>query len=404
MIELVGNTLHVSFPEVHPDATCALSFQRTLRVPDDGSDYPLPAGLGTFPLYAVEDHPVLPAWKQHGGVFLPMHPMEAMWVNFTPWSQYPMAVKVAAGKINAITGQPWQNALDKTEQDYLVLPSQYWLDGFHVSKGQVRQFVALRHGDGHTVEEQLSGQAKWGGLQFIFYPMKAELYRTWIQWPRQIAEEVREMMALVEQRDAHGESVVDLVRLQAPRIQEIQAVLEQYAGRGEWPDVSFAVMLYQSTCTAIQSGETDGSHGACLPLPRIKSNPSRRTQEMGMAAGGRIRQEIVADAFGYEAWDAQHSSRVFVHLLPAEMMTELTGLKAPSAPMSPQDYGQANMPWFEHESEQPVLDVDILLASVLSLNESMTKAGQPLSENNSIAVATTIQIHDRRRILKDGHF
>jgi hypothetical protein len=32
-----------------------LNFQRTLRIPDDGKTYPLPPGLGTFPICKVED-------------------------------------------------------------------------------------------------------------------------------------------------------------------------------------------------------------------------------------------------------------------------------------------------------------------------------------------------------------
>jgi len=72
MIELRNDTLHVSFPEVHEKAECAIAFQRTLRVPDDNQDYPLPAGLGRFPLHAVDDHRVPDHWREDGGVFLPM--------------------------------------------------------------------------------------------------------------------------------------------------------------------------------------------------------------------------------------------------------------------------------------------------------------------------------------------
>ena len=55
MIELRRHRLEVSFPEVHADARCTIEFQRTLRIPDDNRDYPLPAGLGQFPLAHVDD-------------------------------------------------------------------------------------------------------------------------------------------------------------------------------------------------------------------------------------------------------------------------------------------------------------------------------------------------------------
>jgi hypothetical protein len=34
----------------------AVAFQRTLRIPDDGRAYPLPPGLGRFPILKVEDY------------------------------------------------------------------------------------------------------------------------------------------------------------------------------------------------------------------------------------------------------------------------------------------------------------------------------------------------------------
>ena len=55
MIELKHDALQFSFPEVHPDAMLTIEFQRTFRIPDDDRDYPLPPGLGRFPLRHVDD-------------------------------------------------------------------------------------------------------------------------------------------------------------------------------------------------------------------------------------------------------------------------------------------------------------------------------------------------------------
>ena len=43
-----------------------------------------------------------------------------------------MAVEVAAGKIDALTGANWSNEISEQPQDYLVVPEQPWLDGFCV--------------------------------------------------------------------------------------------------------------------------------------------------------------------------------------------------------------------------------------------------------------------------------
>ena len=175
-IELRNNQLIFRFPNVHEEAELTIEFQRTLRIPDDNRSYHLPPGLGEFPLYRVDDYPDnLPnTWEEHGGVFLPMYQAEAMWINFH--ADYPMAIKIAAGKINAVTGAAWTDELSDTPQDYLVVPEQPWLDGFCVEKGLIRQFVAMPLGEGYTAEEQLTGEAEHGGLQIAVYPMQALIY------------------------------------------------------------------------------------------------------------------------------------------------------------------------------------------------------------------------------------
>jgi len=179
MIELNSDELVFRFPDVHHHAVCRLDFQRTLRIPDDNREYPLPPGLGRFPMEHVEDHSSrLPAaWTDHGGVLLPMYQAEALWINFPTGQGYPFAVKIAAGKINAVTGDEWSSGLVKDPQDYLVVPDQPWLDGFCVQKGLIRQFVAMALGQGYTAEEQISGAAEHGGLQIVVYPMKRKRYK-----------------------------------------------------------------------------------------------------------------------------------------------------------------------------------------------------------------------------------
>jgi hypothetical protein len=176
VVELINDSLAFRFPQVHEEAGFSLDFQRTLRIPDDGREHYLPPGLGRFPLELVDDHSqeTPESWEEHGGVFFPMYQAEAMWINFH--GDYPMAVKVAAGKVNALTGDGWTDHLREDPQDYLVVPGQPWLDGFCVKRGLIRQFLAMSLGQGYTAEEQLNGKAEHGGLQIVVYPMKASEY------------------------------------------------------------------------------------------------------------------------------------------------------------------------------------------------------------------------------------
>lgn len=151
-----------------------VSFQRTLRIPDDGGEYPLPEGLGEFPVRSVDDFDVPAEWLKRGGVMMPMYQNEALWVRFS--SEYPLAVKVGAGKINAVSGEPWAPEFQRDPQNYVVVPNQRWLDGFAVGDGLIRQFIAMPLGFGFSVEEQLTGKAESGGIQLQACPMRAESY------------------------------------------------------------------------------------------------------------------------------------------------------------------------------------------------------------------------------------
>ena len=90
----------------------------------------------------------------------------------------------------------------------MVVLGQPWLDGFCVAKGTIRQFVAMRLGEGYTAEEQLTGEAKHGGLQIIAYPMRAEVYRkrmrAQVAFKSVAMAEVREVQAPAEMGLAPG--------------------------------------------------------------------------------------------------------------------------------------------------------------------------------------------------------
>jgi hypothetical protein len=178
VIELRNDALVFSFPDVHRDAVLSIDFQRTLRIPDDDREYPLPPGMGRFPVRHVDDFAtrVPERWLSHGGVMLPMYQSEAMWLNFDSPSDYPFAIRIAAGKIDAVTGEAWRNGLHRDPQDYVVAPDQPWLDGYCVERGVIRQFVAMPLGSGYSAEEQLTGEAEHGGVQIVGYPMKREAY------------------------------------------------------------------------------------------------------------------------------------------------------------------------------------------------------------------------------------
>ena len=182
MITLQHEQLVFRFPHIDDDAGVRIDFQRTLRLPDDGRDYHLPPGLGRFPLRHIEDFDlgVSNHRKARGGIIMPMFQTDAMWLNFSSLGygrhELPVALKIGAGKINAVSGEKWSDGLSQDPQNYVVLPKQPWIDGFNVAKGKVRQFVAMPFGQEYTVEEQIDPNSDVGGIQIEAIPMKKEAY------------------------------------------------------------------------------------------------------------------------------------------------------------------------------------------------------------------------------------
>lgn len=322
MIILENDCLDIRCPEVHDHARCSIEFQRTLRIPDDGEDYFLPPGLGCFPLRHLDDYAeCLPGeWLRRGGVIMPMFQAEALWMDFDagcsgPLS-YPFAIKIATGKICALTGDSWVDHLNTDPQDYLVLPEQPWLDGYCVEKGIVRQFVAMPLGEGYTVEEQLRGAAQHGGLQIVAYPMKRERYEEMI-------------------RDEAAQGIV----LESP---------DEMA--------------------------------------------------MGLAPGGRMKQEVYEDPYGLDAWDQRHPSRCFVTIANSAQWMAITGERPPVEPPTARDYTEAGLPWFDYyDADAKAVSGSDVLKTLKSVEQTGKAKGEtPLPENESLGVSRVVSLRDTR--------
>ena len=386
MITLDDDVLNIRCPDVHPHAHVKLEFQRTLRIPDDDRVHQLPAGLGRFPLRHVEDFAgsLDEVTLRRGGIMMPMHRSEAMWINFNGSNlrssehAYPFAIKVAAGKINALTGEAWYPSLSAEEQDYIVIPAQPWIDGFAISKGIIRQFVAERLGEGFSVEEQLTGKAEFGGLQIFAYPMKAERYNAILrareeeERAREAAERARERKRRIEEiretlspffqfseqaRSATAASMVTLEQIERhlrravefrpddylPDEYQIDAELIELLDRWSGQVAELANFPTQRLMRSGMSGVVIERH---LERGYFSINPSMKS--MGLGAGGRMRQEIYADPYGVDAWDQSAGSRCFVHLVNAAQWGEISGGVVPTDPPSQKDYEKNGLPWFDY--------------------------------------------------------
>ena len=250
-----------------------------------------------------------------------------MWISFgsrchSGAPEYPFAVKIATGKVCAVTGDNWTEHLNQDPQDYVVLARQPWIDGYCVEKGEIRQFIAMPLGEGYTVEEQITGAAEHGGIQIIAYPMKAERY---------------------------------------------EAILAEYEDRQR---------VYESV-NAFQQSVV------------VASPPA-----MGLAPGGRMRQEIYDDPYGLDAWDQRHASRCFVTIANSGQWMAMTGEKPPTEPPTAKEYADAGLPWFDYYDGDatPVSGAE-KFADLESVAEIGAKKGEtPLPENESLTETRVVRL------------
>jgi len=284
-------------------AKTTVDFQRTLRIPDDGNDYPLPPGLGSFPLSKID-----------GKTVMPMYQAEAMWMSFYD-SSYPVALKIGTGSINAVNGEKWSDGLLRDPQSYVVLPEQPWLDGYCVEKGVIRQFVAVRLGDGYSTEEQLEGTEE-GGIRLEAVPVNPEIYFE------------------KDLKDSLPKSLEDVLR-------------------AEYEPPSFGDL-----CFSLEDAAPCAAAG------------------MGLGAGGRMKQDIYEDQWEAEDWDLEHALEKRVEICDAVRWFDLMGQLPPTKPVTAKTYSDYGMPWFDYyRDDMKALETTGRLAQLKSVQEKARDAG-----------------------------
>ena len=121
--------------------------------------------------------------------------------------------------------------------------------------------------------------------------------------------------------------------------------------------------------------------------------------DMGLAPGGRMRQEIYEDHFEWEDWDRSVSSRCFVHLVNSLVWRAMTGKRPPTTPPTSKEYKRAGVPWFDYyDDRRTALDGTEVLAALKSVAElGMEKGDVPLPENESVEVDRVRNVGPKKR-------
>ena len=214
-----------------------------------------------------------------------------------------------------MSGQPWSERLqaedERGNQDYVVVPEQPWLDGINSGDGTIRQFVAMPLGMGYTVEGQVTGEEKHGGIQLCVFEPK----------PGRFVE---------------------------PK-----------------PTIAF------------RARSAGGQAMAPAPAPLLAmAEPAAGGLEMGLGAGGSMKQDIYPDQHGLDTWDQDNHARVFVHLCNSQLWREITGEAPPETPVSAKTYTDHGYPWFDiYDEDKGDIKPSATLGGVKSVKEMDEQQG-----------------------------
>ncbi len=120
--------------------------------------------------------------------------------------------------------------------------------------------------------------------------------------------------------------------------------------------------------------------------------------EMGMAPGGRMRQEIYDDEYGLDAWDQRHASRCFVTVANSVQWRAIAGEQPPTRPPTARQYADAGRPWLEYfGGDATALAGAEKLERLKSVGTIGKQLGQtPLPENESIMIKTPVPLGKRQ--------
>lgn len=117
--------------------------------------------------------------------------------------------------------------------------------------------------------------------------------------------------------------------------------------------------------------------------------------EMGLGAGGAMRQKIYPDPYGPETWNTEPSLALRVRLVRARDWEALTGEPPPPTPVDAQLYTSLGLPWFElDDADRGDIAPSPVLARVQSIQSIQDTEGGK-------AVSTSDIVERTRRLLPD---
>merc|ERR1712087_676588 len=105
----------------------------------------------------------------------------------------------------------------------------------------------------------------------------------------------------------------------------------------------------------------------------------REDEEMGLAAGGKMKQKIYEDdAENFDMYNTKRVTRVFVNIANGNMWQKITGQELPESPLNPKMYKMYGYPWFDvYDDSLQDLAAKDELSNVKSIKEIENDPDKP---------------------------
>jgi hypothetical protein len=129
--------------------------------------------------------------------------------------------------------------------------------------------------------------------------------------------------------------------------------------------------------------------------------------DMGLAPGGRMKQEISRDPYRLSDWHTTAPSRCFVHIANSMVWRAITGQQPPTVPPTAEDYTRRGLPWFEYYGEQPAVTGSKTLGGMKSVADLGKEKGElPLPENQTVDPTNVITLRKglAKNQVREGSF
>jgi hypothetical protein len=121
--------------------------------------------------------------------------------------------------------------------------------------------------------------------------------------------------------------------------------------------------------------------------------------DLGLAAGGSMRQEIYEDPHSFNAWDLRQTERCFVTIANADQWIDYTGEEPPLSPIGAHEYTNAGLPWFEYYAgDKKSIEGAKKLGKIKSIKEVKPKFGTNFWTDGSPVINPKVVQLGRREV------